>query len=58
MEAAYDGNAALRLARTLRPALIVLDLMLPGIDGFEVCRALRRESDVPILMLTARAETG
>src|SRR4029078_8947025 len=42
--AAYDGNAALRLARTLRPALIVLDLMLPGIDGFEVCRTLRRES--------------
>ncbi len=56
VEPAYDGNAALRLARTLRPALIVLDLMLPGLDGVEVCRTLRRESDVPILMLTARAD--
>jgi DNA-binding response OmpR family regulator len=56
VEAAYDGNAALRLARTLRPVLIVLDLMLPGMDGFEVCRTLRHESDVPILMLTARAD--
>jgi len=51
---AYDGIAALRLARESRPDLIVLDLMLPGIDGLEVCRRLRDESDVPIIMLTAR----
>ncbi|MBN2462457.1 MAG: response regulator transcription factor [Dehalococcoidia bacterium] len=51
---AYDGIEALRLARETRPDLIVLDLMLPGIDGLEVCRILRDESDVPIIMLTAR----
>lgn len=53
---AADGYAALEAARTGNPDLIVLDLMLPGIDGFEVCRILRRESNVPILMLTARTE--
>jgi two-component system alkaline phosphatase synthesis response regulator PhoP len=52
--AAYDGVGALRLARESRPDLIVLDLMLPGVDGLEVCRSLRSESDVPIIMLTAR----
>jgi len=52
--AAYDGVEALRLARESRPDLIVLDLMLPGIGGLEVCRTLRSESDVPIIMLTAR----
>jgi len=51
---AYDGVEALRLARESRPDLIVLDLMLPGIDGLEVCRTLRNESDVPNIMLTAR----
>ena len=51
---AYDGVEALRLARESHPDLIVLDLMLPGIDGLEVCRTLRDESDVPIIMLTAR----
>ena len=51
---AYNGVEALRLARESHPDLIVLDLMLPGIDGFEVCRTLRDESDVPIIMLTAR----
>jgi len=51
---AYDGSEALRLARETRPDLIVLDLMLPGIDGLEVCGTLRDESDVPIIMLTAR----
>jgi len=50
---AYDGVEALRLARESHPDLIVLDLMLPGIDGLEVCRTLRTESDVPIIMLTA-----
>jgi len=51
---AYDGIEALRLARESCPDLIVLDLMLPDIDGLEVCRILRHESDVPIIMLTAR----
>jgi len=51
---AYDGVEALRLARESHPDLIVLDLMLPGIDGIEVCRILRAESDVPIIMLTAK----
>lgn len=51
---AYDGVEALRLAREGYPDLIVLDLMLPDIDGLEICRTLRRESDVPIIMLTAR----
>ena len=51
---ASDGFKALELARSLRPDLIVLDVMLPGLDGFEICRILRREMNVPILMLTAR----
>ena len=51
---AYDGVEALRLARESHPDLIVLDLMLPGIDGLAVCRTLRDESDVPIIMLTAK----
>ena len=51
---AYDGVEALRLAREAHPDLIVLELMLPGIDGLKVCRTLRAESDVPIIMLTAR----
>ncbi len=54
--AAYDGPAGLELARKEQPDLIVLDLMLPGMDGLDVCRTLRRESDVPIIMLTARVE--
>lgn len=51
---AYNGIDALRLAREARPDLIVLDLMLPGLDGLDVCRTLRNESDVPIIMLTAK----
>jgi two-component system alkaline phosphatase synthesis response regulator PhoP len=51
---AYDGDEGLRLARELHPDLIVLDLMLPRKDGLEVCRTLRLESEVPIIMLTAR----
>jgi DNA-binding response OmpR family regulator len=54
VEAVGDGRAALDSARTLNPDLIVLDLMLPEIDGFEVCRILRKEMTTPILMLTAR----
>ena len=53
---ARDGLAALAIARSERPQLIVLDIMLPGLDGLEVCRILRQEMGVPILMLTARAE--
>lgn len=53
---AEDGIAALAAARQEKPDLIVLDLNLPGMDGLDVCRALRRESSVPIIMLTARAE--
>jgi DNA-binding response OmpR family regulator len=53
---AADGHAAVELARTARPDLIVLDLMLPGLDGLEVCRSVRRFSDAYILMLTAKAE--
>jgi DNA-binding response OmpR family regulator len=49
-----DGRAALDRARTARPDLVVLDVMLPGIDGLDICRILRTESDVPILLVTAR----
>lgn len=51
---AYDGKTALEKFRALKPDLIVLDLMLPGMDGWQVCRHIRQESDVPIIMLTAR----
>ena len=50
-----DGRAALVAARTLKPALIVLDVMLPSLSGVDVCRLLRHESDVPVIMLTARS---
>ena len=53
---AVDGPVALKEARTARPDLIVLDVMLPGMDGLEVLRRLRQESDVYVLMLTAKAE--
>lgn len=56
VETAVDGLAALEAARSGKPDLIVLDLMLPLLDGFEVCRILRQEMSVPILMLTARDE--
>ncbi len=51
---AGDGGQALEAIRKESPALVVLDLMLPGVDGYEVCRRLRAESEVPIIMLTAR----
>ncbi len=53
-EVTHDGESGLALARSLAPDLIILDLMLPSLDGVELCRILRRESDVPIIMLTAR----
>jgi DNA-binding response OmpR family regulator len=53
--AAHDGQEALRIARTEKPDLLILDLMLPVLDGFEVCRRLRQDGqDIPIIMLTAR----
>lgn len=52
--AAYDGRRALELARQKQPDLVVLDLMLPAVDGLDVCRILRTESKVPIIMLTGR----
>ena len=56
VETASRGDEALKQVKQHAPALIVLDVMLPGMDGFEVCRQIRRESDVPIIMLTARGE--
>jgi DNA-binding response OmpR family regulator len=53
---AMDGVAALDVARTEKPDLILLDIMLPQLDGLEVCRILRREVNIPIIMLTARDE--
>jgi len=54
--AAYDGPGGLAMALSERPNLVILDLMLPGLDGLDVCREIRRQSDVPIIMLTARVE--
>jgi DNA-binding response OmpR family regulator len=54
VEVGHDGQQALDLVRSFKPDLIVLDLMLPGVDGVEVCKRVRWESDVPIIMLTAR----
>lgn len=53
---AGDGPAALELIEREQPGLVVLDLMLPGIDGLELCRMIRRRSDTPVIMLTARGE--
>ena len=49
-----NGEEALELAREINPNLIILDVMLPGLDGFEICRILRQEMSTPVLMLTAR----
>jgi len=53
---AFDGQSALDLAFQLQPDLIILDLMLPEISGWEVCRSIRQKSDIPIIILTARDE--
>src|SRR5437763_15417467 len=53
---AAEGAKALELARRDHPALVLLDVMLPGIDGLEVCRRIRADSTVPIIMLTARVD--
>jgi DNA-binding response OmpR family regulator len=55
-EAATDGLQALRLIQDKPPTLVVLDLMLPQVDGWEVCRRIRSQSDLPIIMLTARSD--
>src|SRR5881392_4215431 len=51
-----DGSKALDIFRSSKPDLVLLDLMLPGVDGIEVCRQIRSESDVPIVMLTAKSD--
>src|ERR671923_310326 len=56
VETAANGREALEKVRIAKPDLLVLDLMMPEIDGWEVCRRLRKESDLPIIMLTARGE--
>src|SRR5438093_10012306 len=56
VETAADGQEALEKARRLRPELVILDLMMPRVDGWEVCRRLRKESNVPVIMLTARTD--
>ncbi|MFA5317393.1 MAG: response regulator transcription factor, partial [Dehalococcoidales bacterium] len=55
---AYDGRSALALAQREHPDLVILDLMLPEVSGWDVCRRLRQDSEVPIIMLTARDETA
>ncbi len=54
VEAAYDGDETLRRVNELHPSLVVLDIMMPGPDGLQICRSLRRRSNVPILLVTAR----
>lgn len=56
VEVAENGREALEKARELNPKLVLLDIMLPELDGIEVCRTLRKESDIPVVMLTARAD--
>lgn len=54
---AFDGRSAIEIAKKQHPDLVILDLMLPELSGWDVCRALRKESDVPIIMLTAKDES-
>src|SRR4051794_2857096 len=56
VDVAYDGPTAVTMARTTKPDLVVLDIMLPGFDGLEVCRRIQAERPVPVLMLTARGD--
>jgi two-component system, OmpR family, alkaline phosphatase synthesis response regulator PhoP len=56
VETASDGQEALEKARRFRPDLVILDIMMPRLDGLEVCRRLRKESNVPVIMLTARTD--
>jgi DNA-binding response OmpR family regulator len=52
----HDGGQAIETARNCNPVFVILDVMLPNLDGWEICRTLRKESDIPVLMLTAREE--
>ena len=56
IETAGNGREALEKARALHPSLVILDIMMPEMDGLEVCRILRKESDIPVVMLTARGD--
>ena len=56
VESAPDGESAVESAREIRPDLIILDVMLPGLDGLQVCRILRRDTEAPILLLTAKID--
>ena len=56
-EEVYDGREAVKMAESFQPDLILLDLMLPGLDGYQVCTEIRKTSRVPIIMLTAKGET-
>jgi len=56
IEAAYNGREALEKARAMHPSLVLLDIMMPELDGIEVMRTLRKETDIPVVMLTARAD--
>ena len=53
----YDGESALEQVNIFKPDLILLDLMLPGIDGYQVCREIRKTNNIPIIMLSAKGET-
>ena len=57
VETANSGNAGVDKVRLMQPSLVLLDIMLPGMDGFEVCREIRKTSNVPIIMLTAKDDT-
>lgn len=57
VDTCFDGSSAVEAFRQFDPDIILLDLMLPGMDGYDVCREIRKESQVPIIMLTARGET-
>lgn len=56
VESALDGESAVETARNIHPDLIILDIMLPGLDGLQVCRILRRDTQAPILLLTAKVD--
>ena len=57
VDEAESGEEAIEMFQRSAPDVVLIDIMLPGIDGFEVCRSIRRQSDVPIVMVTARADT-
>ncbi len=56
VEEAFDGEEALEKAFKVKPDIVILDLMLPGLDGFEVCREIRKKEEIPIIMLTAKGD--